>query len=208
MVNLYHCEKEVKVPVQQNQGNARLQSSYLEYLPALFRDDEFMGQFLLIFESIMKPIENTVDNIPLYLDPLMTPEPLLPRLASWLDLTLDQTWSEESRRQLVKSAGELYRWRGTKRGLTEYLRIYTGSTPEISEYIPGMRLDQETELGVNTQLGSSGTGHHFTVTIDVDENGKTDINTVKAIIEAQKPAHTVYTLQIRRNGQQRQENGA
>lgn len=193
---------------QQNRGSDKLQSSYLEYLPALFRDDEFMGQFLLIFESIMKPIENTVDNIPLYFDPLMTPEPLLPWLASWLDLTLDQTWPEERRRKLVKSAGELYRWRGTKRGLSEYLRIYTGRMPEISEYIPGMSLDHKTELGVNTRLGSSGTGHHFTVTLELDESSKTDINTVKAIIEAQKPAHTVYTLQIRRNGRGKQDNGA
>ena len=188
---------------QQNRGSVQLQSNYLEYLPALFRDDEFMGQFLLIFESILKPIENTVDNIALYFNPLMTPEPLLRWLASWLDLTLDPTWPEEKRRQLVKSAAELYRWRGTKHGLTEYLRIYTGCMPEISEYIPGMSLDHETKLGVNTRLGSSGTGHHFTVTLELDESSKIDINTVKVIIEAQKPAHTVYTLQIRRNGRKK-----
>jgi len=185
---------------QQNRVSVKPQSSYLEYLPALFRDDEFMGQFLLIFESIMKPIEGTVDNIPLYLDPLMTSEPLLPWLASWLELTLDPAWPEDRRRELVKSAAELYRWRGTRRGLTEYLRIYTGSIPEISEYIPGMRLDHETELGVNTRLGSSGTGHHFTITLELDESSNIDVITIKAIIEAQKPAHTVYTLQIRRNG--------
>ncbi|GAG41139.1 unnamed protein product, partial [marine sediment metagenome] len=144
----------------------------------------------------------------LYFDPLMTPEPLLPWLASWLDLTLDQTWPIERRRELVKSAAELYRWRGTKRGLTEYLRIYTGSVPEISEYIPGMRLDDETKLGINTQLGSSGEGHHFTVTLELDENREINTSTVKAIIESQKPAHTVYTLQIRRNGRGKQDNGA
>jgi len=185
----------------------KLQSSYLEYLPALFRDDEFMGQFLLIFENILKPVENTVDNLALYFSPLMTPEPLLPWLASWVDLTLDPTWPEERRRELVKSAAELYRWRGTKRGLSEYLRIYTGSVPEISEYIPGMRLDQDTELGINTRLGSSGTGHHFTVTLELDESSEIDVNTVKAIIETQKPAHTVYTLQIRQNGRGKQNNG-
>jgi len=66
-----------------------------------------------------------------------------------------------------------------------------------------MSLDHETKLGVNTRLGSSGTGHHFTVTLELDESSKIDINTVKAIIEAQKPAHTVYTLQIRRNGRKK-----
>ena len=52
------------MPVQN--GGVKLESSYLEYLPALYQDDEFMGQFLLIFESILKPIENTVNNAPYY----------------------------------------------------------------------------------------------------------------------------------------------
>ena len=166
------------MPVSNNNSGVKLQSSYLEYLPGLYRDDDFMGQFLLIFESIFNPIENTVDNIPLYFDPRMTPEPMLSWLASWLNLTLDPTWPVEKRRQLVKSASELYRWRGTKRGLTEYLKIYTGNVPEISEYIPGMSLDQETKLGINTQLGSSGEGHHFTVILELDEDSELNVNTV------------------------------
>ena len=185
------------MPGKNQQNGATLKSSYLDYLPALYRDDEFMGQFLLIFESIIKPIKDTVDNLPLYFDPLMIPEPLLPWLASWLDLALDLTWPIERRRELVKSAAELYRWRGTKRGLAEYLRIYTGRIPEISEYIPGMRLGQETKLGINTQLGSSGAGHHFTVYLELDGGNEINIDTVKSIIEAQKPAHTIYTLQIK-----------
>ena len=184
------------VPVKDNNGDIKLESSYLEHLPSMYRDDEVMGQLLLILESVMKPIEYTVDNIPWYFDPLMVPEPLLPWLASWLDLTLDQKWPEERRRELVKSAAELYRWRGTRRGLAEYLRIYTGSVPQISEYIPGMSLDEETRLGINTRLGSSGGGNHFTVTLDVNGNGDIDVDTVKSIIETQKPAHAAYTLQI------------
>jgi phage tail-like protein len=192
--------KEFTVVVQNNRRRVRPESSYLQYLPGLYRDDEFMGQFLLIFEDIMKPLENTVDNLALYFDPRITPESLLQWLASWADLALDPTWPIERRRELVSSAAELYRWRGTKRGLTEYLRIYTGSIPEIAEYIPGMRLDRETKLGINTQLGSSGEGHHFTVSLELDGNNEVNIDTVRSIIESQKPAHTVYTLQIRRHG--------
>ena len=186
--------------VQNNNSSVSLQSSYLQYLPAVYQDDEFMTQFLLIFESIMKPLENSIDNLDLYLDPRMIPEPLLPWLASWLDLALDPTWLVNRRRELVKFGAELYRWRGTKRGLSEYLRIYTGSVPDISEYIPGMRLEQETRLGINTRLGSSGEGHHFTVTLELNGSSEVNTDTVKAIIEAQKPAHTVYTLQIKRRG--------
>jgi phage tail-like protein len=189
--------KEVAMRAQNNGNGTTTASSYLEYLPGIFQDDEFMGQFLLIFESIMKPIENTVSNLPFYLDPMVVPEPLLDWLAYWLDLVLDQTWPLERRRELVKSAAELYRWQGTKRGLSEYLRIYTGNVPEIIEYIPGMRLDPETQLGINTVLGSSGEGNHFIVSLAVDDENNIDINVVRSIIEAQKPAHTVYTLQTK-----------
>ncbi len=172
-------------------------SRLLDYLPAAYREDLLMGQFLRIFESIMNPIENSVDNMALYFDPRITPEGLLPWLASWVDLTLDPSWPLERRRELVKNATELYRWRGTKRGLAEYLRIYTGAVPVILEYIPGMILDEKTRLGVNTVLGSSGSGHHFTVIIETDKGDNIDPRVVREIIESQKPAYTVYTLEIR-----------
>jgi phage tail-like protein len=172
-------------------------SRLLDYLPAAFRDDALMGKFLLIFESILNPIENNVDNMALYFDPRMTPESVLPWLASWVDLALDPSWPLEQRRELVQNAAYLYRWRGTRRGLSEYLRIYTGTPPTILEYIPGMILDEKTQLGVNTVLGSSGTGHHFTVIIETPEDLKLDVKVIRDIIESQKPAHTVYTLEIR-----------
>jgi phage tail-like protein len=172
-------------------------SRLLDYLPASYRDDPLMGRFLLIFESILNPIENMVDNTALYFDPRLTPESLLPWLASWVDLVLDSSWPLEQRRELVQNAVELYRWRGTRRGLSDYLRIYTGAPPEILEYIPGMILDDKTQLGMNTVLGSSGTGHHFTVIVESAAGRIIDPDVVRQIIESQKPAYTVYTLEIR-----------
>ncbi len=185
----------------QTLNNGKLHKSrLLEYLPALYMDDEYMGQFLMIFQSILDPIEHMVDSIPLYFDPRFVPESMLPWLASWLNLVLDPGWPLERRRELVKNATDLYRWRGTKRGLAEFLRIYTGSRPDIIEFIPGMPLDGNAKLGENTRLGSPGTGYHFTVTVDL--NGGVDLNTVRAIIEVQKPAHTVYTIQLKQTEKQ------
>jgi phage tail-like protein len=62
-------------------------SHLLNYLPSIYRDDEFMEKFLLIFESILNPIVNTVDNLALYFDPGLTPEPAS-WLASWVGLAL------------------------------------------------------------------------------------------------------------------------
>ena len=197
------------MPVTRINGNGKPESSYLQYLPPLYGYEEFMlsyenvipmEDYLLIYEDTMRSLESTINNMALYFDPLLTPEPLLHWLAFWMDLVLDSSWPIERRRELVKSAAELYRWRGTRRGLTEYLRIYTDSIPEISEYIPGMSLDNETKLGINTKLGSSGTGHHFTVSIELGSEGEIDTDTIRSIIDSQKPAHTSYTLQVRKHG--------
>jgi len=73
-------------------------SHYLEFLPAPYRDreNEFMGRFLLIFESIMDPLFNTVDNMALYFDPRLIPASLLPWLATWVDQTLDPAWPRKA----------------------------------------------------------------------------------------------------------------
>jgi phage tail-like protein len=183
--------------VQNRASQQKVQSSYLEYLPSLYQDDEFMGQFLLIFEDIMGPLENSVNNLFMFFDPEITTEEMLQWLGSWLGLAMDTSWPLERRRELVKNAVELYRWRGTRKGLMEYLRIYTGNTPDIFEYIQGMSLDADNRLGVNTKLGSSGTGHHFTVIVYTGGDETVSIDTVREIIDSQKPAHTVYTLQTR-----------
>jgi len=175
-------------------------SSYLQYLPALYRDDALMGQLLLIFESIMMPDEHIVDNISSYFDPEMTPRPFLDWLASWLDLCLDPNWPEERCRKLVKSAAELYRWRGTKRGLSEYIKIYTGVEPEIQEYEPGMTLNNDTKLGAGAQLGSGADWCHFAVVLTVDKDDKIDDTKVRVIIESQKPAHSTYSLRLLQKG--------
>jgi phage tail-like protein len=188
---------------QDNKNSTKIERSFLEYLPSLYRDDKNMEQFLHIFEDIINPIENSVDNLELYFDPLLTPEPVLSWLASWLGLVLDENLPLERRRKLVGSAAELYRWRGTKKGLSEYLSIYTGYTPEISESVAGMRLDRDTRLGINTVLGSSGKGSQFQVSLKLEDNTQISLNTIKSIIDAEKPAHAVYTLQVTQNNVQK-----
>jgi len=182
---------------QQEQGTGVYDppSSYLKHLPAIYSEDHFLGRFLNIFENVMTPIEQTIDQVDLYLDPRMTPEGLLPWLASWISLVLDEEWPVDKRRQLITAAVQLYRLRGTRRGLLEYLRIYTGAQPTITEHYGGMRLDGAGQLGLNTVLGQ-GSGHCFTVTLELQPHSAFDLRKVKTIIEAEKPAHTAYDLLV------------
>ena len=175
-----------------------VQSSYTQYLPAFYREDAFTGRFLHIFEDIFRSIEGIADNIPFYFDSYTTPQSFLPWLSSWLGLVLDERWPEIKRRQLVRSAVELYRWRGTKRGLTEYLKLYTGVAPRITEHgaSEGMRLGTSSKLGTPMQIGGRGGAFCFTVELKLPEKSDVDIEVIRSIIEIQKPAHTAYTLNV------------
>ncbi len=170
-------------------------SSYLEYLPAIYSQGDFMGRFLMIFESILGPIEGVLDNISHYFDAGTAPRELLPWLASWVNLALDETWPLERRRELVGSAVELFRDRGTRRGLREYLRVYSGVEPRITEDYGGISLAGQARLGLNTVLGA-GRPNTFRVTLELDDPNSVNVEQLKAIIEAEKPAHSGYTLEI------------
>ena len=170
-------------------------SSYLQYLPAIYSQGDFMGRFLMIFESILGPVEGVMDNISNYFDAGTAPKELLPWLASWVNLALDETWPLERRRELVGSAVELFRDRGTRRGLREYLRVYSGVEPRITEDYGGISLAGQARLGLNTVLGA-GRPHTFNVTLELDDPDSVNVAQLKAIIEAEKPAHSGYTLEI------------
>jgi phage tail-like protein len=183
---------------------------YLNHLPALYQADELMGRFLMLFESFWGPIEEQIDNEALYFDPRMAPPEFLPWLASWLNLVLDEHLPEERQRRLIQSAVSLYRRRGSKQGLIDYLEIYTGEKADVTEHrAKDFRLGPEARLGPGIALGKGNQPHAFTVTLRLppiaspagDENGRARQEadrrrTIEAIIEAEKPAHTVYTLRI------------
>lgn len=161
-------------------------SNYMQYLPPGYQDDTFLGRFLLIFESVLDPLERMIDQIHLYFDPRFIPESLLPWLATWVDLVLNENWPADRRRELIRSATNLYRWRGTRRGMSEYIRIYTGVEPTIVEPgDPGQR------------RATAVPPHTFRVILEVPDTTGFDRHSLEAIIEAEKPAHTAYFLEIR-----------
>jgi phage tail-like protein len=168
----------------------RGRSRYMQLLPAMYQTDgdNFLNRFLLIFESVLGPLERTVGQLHYYVDPRLTPDPLLPWLAAWVGLAIDERWSWSQRRQLVARAVELYRWHGTRHGLTEYLRIVTGVTPQIIEPDESNPLAGAQPLPPDT----------FLVIIDLPNPTDIDRKMIEAVIESSKPAHTSYILELRR----------
>ncbi len=182
---------------------------YLRYLPAIYQDDELMGRFLMLFESFLAPIEGQIQNQEKYLDPLLAPPDFLPWLASWTGLVLDYQLPVERRRQLVKQMSALYKKRGTRWALQRFLEVFTGGTVEITEhYSRNFLLGNEAFLGPGVALGTRNIPNTFNVAIQLkpeidgvekDQNpdqGQILRRKIEAIIEAEKPAHTGYDLQI------------
>ena len=130
-------------------GKSRL----LDYLPAIYQDPGYpgLGQFLTPFDDVLRGFSDLLAEIDRYFDPARTDADFLPWLATWVALALDEQWDEAKRRQLIAEAVELYRWRGTIKGLKRYLKIYTGLEPEIREW----RWPGGLQVGVASQVGGT-----------------------------------------------------
>jgi hypothetical protein len=128
-------------------------------------------------------------------------------LSGWTAFSLDLDWPEEQKRALVKRAVDLYRIRGTKRGLTLFLKLFTGHEPEILENewpFKGFRVEGEgAEAGARIALDSvvlppMDLAHCFVVKMPIRFDAVTPemVIRIHQIIQLEKPAHTHYYLQF------------
>jgi phage tail-like protein len=159
-------------------------STYLEYLPGIYQDSEFLARFLLIFEHIFSPIARTSGSTWVYFDVNHTPNEFLPWLGSWIGLVLDARVPEENRREIIRQAPELYRWRGTRRGLRHFLHLFTGIEPEIIEPSLG-------EIAGNRNLA-----YRFTVRFRVPAGRELSRAYLEQLVEAEKPAFAAATIEV------------
>ncbi len=186
----------------------RPRSLYPQFLPAIYREVDFIGRLLKIFEETFEPTVNTLQSLWAYLDPLTAPEALLPFLAHWVGWQNEATWTLEQQRTLIRRALEIYRWRGTRRGLALYLHLYTGlplpnpqeplHTQQIQIYAASRRgfVLGATELGGPSAVLGAGQPFHFGVTLRPYPHQTVDEALVRSIIDQEKPTVASYDLHI------------
>jgi phage tail-like protein len=193
-------------------------SSLLDYLPAIYRDDPFVGRFLSAFEQVLigesafeaadegkatkayKSLEATIASIAILFDPMQTPEDFLPWLADWTAFTMRADLDLDQQRWFISKIIQLYKRRGTKQNLQELLTIFTKGRPKVIEAGgEEFQVGVSSTIGEDTWLGGS-PAHYFQVTISLSE-AKTDIQGIQRkqkitrdLIELEKPAHTFYDL--------------
>ncbi len=209
-------DAEQEVPAATVAGILRLThppSSLLHDLPSIYveevhlnggaqqgyQEPEFFERYLLGFEDVTKVLQQTLSHLDRLFGPYSAPSSYLLWLAAWVCMPLDENWPEMRRRRLVREAVELFRWRGTRRGLARFLEIYTGVVPEINDRpFVGMRLGPEAMLGTDSTILGDVPPHTFVVTLAVPNPDELDERVVHEIIRYEKPAHTAYTLNIAR----------
>jgi phage tail-like protein len=185
---------------------------YLEHLPAIYRRSDAVGRNLVrdlcfVFEHMFGSVEVNLDDGWRFYDPHVTPPEFLSWLSGWTAFALDLDWPEPQKRALIRRAVDLYRIRGTKRGLTLFLRLFTGHEPDIEENtwpFKGFRVESEgAEQGARVGLDSVimppvELAHCFIVTMPIKYETVTSemIIRIHQIIQMEKPAHTHYYLRF------------
>jgi phage tail-like protein len=195
-------------------------SSLLDSLPANFQDGRsfdapnFLGRFLLGFEKLLlglgdpgQPgLEETVATLYRYFEPgaqlaegQRAPREFLTWLAGWVALTLREDWDEPRQRDLIARAVQLYRLRGTKRGVEEFVQIFTRLGAVIDELDTPFQIGVHSTVEVDTYLGG-GAPFFFRVRVLTASTDPATLSSThdiaQAIVDLQKPAHTFYTLTV------------
>lgn len=102
--------------------------SYLiEYLPAIYQDDNqsasYLDRFLANMEGIYSTVEGKIAEAQQLFDIRLIGEEYLKWLATWFGISLDPSWDEGRQRLFLHHAIDLFQQRGTLSGLIRTIRL-------------------------------------------------------------------------------------
>lgn len=199
----------------------------LNHLPRIYRKNtvaaDFLRRYLAILEGALRDLDLRSVVRHLLLDPWAAPKEMLPWLAAFMGLVLDERWPGETRRELIKNAVWLFRYRGTVMGLQQFLEIYLNRSVIIIEHFKvrglggavvgkadalasrsilgggfrvGGRMGLEEAESINDQTlaqALNSHAHRFSVVIPVSLDSEQEA-VVKHILEVHRPCHTVFDI--------------
>lgn len=101
-------------------------------LPRALGEDDFMRRFLRGFEEIAGSLHARVEGFEHNLDVRLAPPEFVRWMGGWLGLAIEAL-PEAHQRSLVRAAGPLFAWRGTRQGLQGLLEAFTRGEVEIED---------------------------------------------------------------------------
>jgi phage tail-like protein len=200
---------------------------WLSRLPRLYSRDlvatSFLKRYLAMVEGQLGEIDARAAARAVLLDPWATPDELLPWLASFMGLVLDERFSGAQKRTLISEIACLWRFRGTIQALTRMIEIYLGVAPIIVEAyrlrgpgatvlgadcgpVTGSVVGSTFRVGGAASERSGGPlsaaavedafathAHRFSVIVPAVMSDE-QRDVVTDILETHRPAHTLYEL--------------
>ncbi|MEU6174056.1 phage tail protein [Streptantibioticus parmotrematis] len=159
-------------------------------LPAVFADDDLAQRFVAGLDDVIAPILVVLDCLDSYFTPSLAPVDFTRWLGDWVGAETDGTEPEARLRAAVAAAAYLHRVRGTRRGLSEAVRLAFGVEPEITE--SGAAAWGARPLGPFP--GERRPRLHVALTLP--DPTPADEHRLDTLVAAARPAHMPYTVQV------------
>jgi len=156
----------------------------LQQLPVAMVEDDFLGRFLMIFQSIADTELHQIDTLGHLFDPAVAPDGMVRAMATWVGIDwVDSSLPDLLQRDLVRGYSSIVRWRGTRRGLRLLLELVSGG--------PASVLDSG---GVYAE-GEAPAADPFVV-LRVEQLGWATEDDLLRIVRTELPAHVVFELHV------------
>lgn len=161
-------------------------------LPVGMLGSDFFVRFVSIFQEMSETLMDGADQVEHIADSTVAPTPLLPYLASWIDVqTVDPSLAEDVQRVILRSSARALALRGTRRGLEEYLRMLcTGGE------VPSDPASVRVEDGGGVWAEGEAPDDVAWVTMHVPGTGHLSEDEFVALIRDEVPAHVRAELYI------------
>ena len=159
-------------------------------LPLLYTDDDFARRMVAAFDDVLAPVLSTLDCLPAYWDPRLAPEDFVDWLGGWLAADPPPRLPAERRRELVAGAVRQHGLRGTTRGLAEQIALVFGVEAEITD--SGGTSWSPTPQGTFDDPAEPS----LTVRVRATDPAAVPLRELRALVDANRPAHVPYTVEV------------
>jgi phage tail-like protein len=160
-------------------------------LPAIYQEyDENTLRFTSALDAVLAPDWLAIDCFDAYLSPTITPDDTAAWLATWVGIAVDDNWQPDQLRRLLTRSFELYRWRGTARGIADLVEAYTGLRPEVHD---------SGGVGVSAVPGGATLrtdAASVIVRISAPNLDDAEVERLTALVRSAAPAHVVARVDV------------
>jgi phage tail-like protein len=162
----------------------------VDQLPGVYLEDDLARGFTRGLDTVLAPVFLTLDCLDAYVSPRLAPEDFLPWLASWVGISLVESWPAERKRRVVAGAVARHRDRGTKAGLRSYLELVTGGEVEVHESGGTLWSDDPAV----EPPGDAVPG--LRIVVHADDPATVDQLWLRRAVREARPAHLPFTVEV------------